>query len=192
MIGGKPKSDVAVDRPSAGPPPAGPSLAFALLPLLVFVGFTIMGADFAAITLRPLRALGVPYPAVMDYAHVIVPAACAALWRVTRRRWPMAGPVAAVVLCVVLVTQIPRYAESRVARIPVNAWIATSELDAFKARTGSTVVQIRLREGAFVLVAPSNELAAREELQRLGLLRLEGQESDGSSDGSSGVGAREQ
>lgn len=55
------------------------------LPPLIFLGLMIIAAGFTAITLRPLKVLGVPYPAAMDYAHVIAPVGCAMLWLATLR-----------------------------------------------------------------------------------------------------------
>jgi hypothetical protein len=45
-----------------------------------------MCADFTAISLGPLKQLGVPYPAWMNVAHLVVPGCFAVLWLVSTER----------------------------------------------------------------------------------------------------------
>jgi hypothetical protein len=159
-----PENPTADDRERA-------SLASVLLPPLLLLGAVFMAADFTSIHLRPLKALRIPYPRVLDAAHLLIPAACAVLWLGTLRRWPRAGPIVAVVLCFTVISLIPVYAERRVARVPVTRWIDTGELGSMEARLGVPLWEQGTGEGAFVIVAPENERQVRAELSRLGLLR---------------------
>jgi hypothetical protein len=142
-----------------------------LLPPLLFLAAMFMGADFTAICLRPLRVLQIPYPKAMNAAHVIIPACCAAIWLITLRRWPNTGSMVSVVLCFVLIGQIPRYAERRTASIPVRRFLTSAEQDALKSRiTFPIFEQASSGRGNEVIVAPANAASAREELQRLRML----------------------
>jgi len=163
-------AEIAIDNPPVKPRKRASS-ASTLLPPLLFFGAMFIAADFTAIKLRPLEALQIPYPKVMDYSHFLIPAACAILWLVSLRKWPNAGAIVAVVLCFTLVSLIPGYAESRVAKVPVTRWIESSEMKAIETRVGVPVFEEGSREGTFVLVAPENEQRLRAELARLQLLR---------------------
>src|SRR3954464_87897 len=112
----------AIDNPPAAQRKR-PSFAATLLPPLLFLGAMMMAADFTAIDLRPLRVLHVPYLKAMDYAHFIIPGACALLWLTMFWKWPKASSIICVLLCFVLIGQIPTYAERRVARLPVTRWL---------------------------------------------------------------------
>jgi hypothetical protein len=140
--------DLTLDNPPAErrerPPPAS-----IIVPPLVFVGAVIMAADFTAITLRPLRVLQIPYPGWMDYAQFLVPGACAVVWLASLRKWPNAGAVVAVLLCSTLVPLIPRYAESRVARVPVTRWIESNDLKSIESALGVRVSEQGSHEGTF-------------------------------------------
>ena len=142
-----------------------------LLPPLLFVGAMVMAAGATAVDLRPLHVLQVPYPKAMDYAHFIIPGACALLWLATVRKWPNLGSILSVLLCMVLIAQIPAYAERRVARVPVTRWLEAREAKSFEARNGFSIYQTGSKGGMFVIVAPENGARAREELGRLGVVR---------------------
>lgn len=159
-----------IDNPPVEPR-RRPSSVPMLLPPLLFFGAMIMAADFTAITLRPLKALQIPYLTLMDHAHFIFPGACAVLWLVTLRKWPNAGAVVAVLLCFTLVSFIPRYAENRVAKVPVTRWIESNDLKSIGRRLGMPLFEQGSREGVFVIVAPENEEQVRAELIRLQLYR---------------------
>jgi hypothetical protein len=131
-----------------------------------------MGADFTAIDLAPLRALQIRYPSFLDYTHFIVPSACAALWLFTLRKWPVAGPIVAVLFCFVLIGLIPRYAQTRVAAIPLARWIEPLDLEAMQARIGFKVLEQSSARQIVLYVAPQNESQARAEVERLALARL--------------------
>lgn len=127
----------------------------------------IIAADFTAITLRPLKALQIPYLTWMDYSHFLIPGGSGVLWLTLKRKWPNAGAAVAVVLCFVLVGLIPRYAESRIAKVRVNRWIDQAELRSIEATVGVPVFERGTREGTFVLVAPAHEQRLRAELAKL-------------------------
>jgi hypothetical protein len=155
-----------------GPPEALPrqsSPGEYVVPPLCFLAAVIMGADFTAIDLRPLRALQIPYPSLLDYAHFIVPIACAALWLVTLRKWPVVGPIVAVLLCFTLISLIPRYAQTRVAAIPLTRWIEPPDLDAMQDRIGFKVMEQGSGRRVLLYVAPQHESQARAEFERLAL-----------------------
>jgi hypothetical protein len=107
----------------------------------------------------------------MDYAHFIIPGACALLWLATVRKWPNSSSIISVLLCFVLIGQIPAYAERRIARLPVTRWLETDEAKAFESRGGFGIVQTGSKDGLFVIVAPENAARARDELSRLGVAR---------------------
>jgi len=147
-----------------------PSSVAVLLPPLIFLAAMFMGAGITVISLRPLKALQIAYPGWMDYSHFLIPGACAIVWLVLLRKWPNAGAIVAVLLCFTLLPLIPRYAESRVAKVPVTRWIDSNDLKSIEATVGVPVTEQGSREGTFVIVAPSNELRVRAELARLKLL----------------------
>lgn len=164
-------TDRAIDNPPDKPQPRPASrLAWLLLPLL-FLAMMIMGADICAVSLLPLKALRMPYPGVLDHAFWLMPAACALLWLVLRRRWPVAGPAVALGLCVLLIALVPHYVDRRVARVPVRHGIASDTLTTMEARMGFAVSEQASSEGTMLLVARQHEPALRTELDRLGLLR---------------------
>lgn len=163
-------ADIAIDNPRLKPTKR-PSLVSTLLTLFLFFGAMMIAADFTAIGLRSLRSLQVPYVKAMDYAHLIIPASCALIWLATVRKWGGAATVATVVLCFVLVSQIPGYAQRRVARIPVNRFLTSAELEMVESRVAFPIFQQASNVvGNEVFVAPANEVAAREEMRRLGIL----------------------
>lgn len=162
-------ADTTIDKPSVEPRKRA-SLASMFLPPLLFLGAMIMAADFTAITLRPLKTLQIPYLKLMDYSHFIFPGCCAVLWLMTLRKWPNAGAIVAVLLCFTLVSYIPRYAESRVAKVPVTRWIESNDLKSIETTLGVPLFERGSREGNFVIVAPENEQRVRAELVRLQLL----------------------
>jgi hypothetical protein len=147
-----------------------PSPASILMPPLIFLGMMFMAAGFAPISLHPLKVLQIAYPGWMDYSHFLIPGACALLWLMSLRKWPNAGAIVAVLLCSVLLPLVPRYCESRVAKLPVTRWIELNDLNSMESRLGVRVVEQGSREGMFVIVAPGNEQRVRAELARLQLL----------------------
>jgi hypothetical protein len=86
------------------------------------------------------------------------------------RKCPNAGAIIAVLLCFTLVSFIPRYAESRVAKVPVTRWIEPDDWKSIEVGAGARVFEQGSREGTFVIVAPENEHRVRAELARLQLL----------------------
>ncbi len=163
-------AEVAIDnRPVQ--PRKRPSSAATLLPPLLFLGAMIMAADFTAIDLRPLHVLHVPYLKAMDYAHFIIPGACALLWLATVQKWPNASSIICVLLCFVLIDQIRAYAQKHVARLPVTRWLETDEAKSFESRNGFPIYQVGSKDGEFVIVAPENAARARDEFSRLGIVR---------------------
>jgi hypothetical protein len=163
-------ADIALDNPPAAPRKPLPTAAV-LLPPLLFLAAMMMAADFTAIAMRPLHVLHVPYVHAMDYAHFIIPGACALAWLATFWKWPKASSIICVLLCFVLIGQIPAYAERRVARLPVTRWLETDEAKSFESRNGFPIYQVGSKEGEFVLVAPENAARARDELSKLGVVR---------------------
>jgi hypothetical protein len=147
-----------------------PPSASILLPPLIFLGAMFMAAGFTTISLRPLKVLQIAYPRWMDYSHFLIPGACAVLWLMSFRKWPNAGAIVAVLLCSTLLPLIPRYAESRVAKVPVTRWIDSNDLKSIEGTLGVPVFEQGSREGTFVIVAPANEQRVRVELARLQLL----------------------
>jgi hypothetical protein len=139
-----------------------------LLPLYFFAGLAFVGASVVHLVTVPLRALGVPYPSVLDYWHLLAPAACALVWAVLLRRRPALTAVAVVACAAALVLGV-RSAESRVARIPVTRFLTDSE----RGSLGGVRVFERATSGRGheVFVAPADEPLAREELGRVGVLR---------------------
>ncbi|HEY1341312.1 MAG TPA: hypothetical protein VGF59_27570 [Bryobacteraceae bacterium] len=162
-------ANIAIEKPPVEPRKR-PSSTPILLPPLLFLAAMMMGADFTAIDLRPLKALQIHYPMWMDYAHFLIPGACAVVWLVSLRKWPNAGAVVSVLLCFTLVPLIPRYAESRIGKVPVTRWIDSNDLKSIEATLGVPLFEQGSREGTFVIVAPANEPQLRAELARLQLL----------------------
>ena len=154
-------ADIAVDNPPHADRRKRPSRASIVLPPLLFLGATFMASGFTAVALRPLKVLQIPYPGWLDYSHFLIPGACAAVWLVSLRKWPNAGGIVAVVLCFMLVPLVPRYAESRVAKVPVTRWIDSKELKAMENNLGVPVFEVGSRGGTFVVVAPAHEQRVR-------------------------------
>jgi hypothetical protein len=162
-------ADIAINNQPLEPRKRQSSLSIFLPPLL-FLGAMFIAADFTPIALRPLKVLQIPYPGWMDYSHFLIPAACAIVWLASIWKWPNAGAIVAVLLCFTLVPLISRYAESRVAKVPVTRWIDSNDLELIEGAIGALVTEQGSREGTFVIVAPSDEQRVRAELARLKLL----------------------
>jgi len=163
-------ADIAIDNPPVEPRKR-PSSARILLPPLLFFGAVMMAADFTAIDLRPLHVLQIPYLKAMDYAHFIIPGFCALIWLATVRKWPNASAIVSVVLCFILISQIPAYADRRIVRIPVGRFLTLEEREALKSRIAFPIYeQASSGRGNEVFVAPCNEASAKIELRRLGIL----------------------
>jgi hypothetical protein len=161
-------ADIALDNPPARR--KRPSSASILLPPLLFFGAMMMGADFTAITLMPLKALQIPYPRWMDYSHFLIPGGCTIVWLVSLWKWPNAGAIVAVLSCFTILPLIPRHAESLVAKVPVVRWIDSSDLKSIENRLDIPIFERGSRDGEFVIVAPANVQRVRAELARLHLL----------------------
>jgi hypothetical protein len=161
-------ADIAVDNPP-GIPRKRSSFVSIVLPPLLFCAAVIMAADFAAIELAPLHVLHIPYAKAMDFAPLIIPGSCALIWLATVRKWPNAGSIMSVLLCFVLISQIPAYAQRRVARLPVTRWLRMDEARTFESHNGFAICQTGSSDGLFVIVAPENAGRARDELDRLGV-----------------------
>ena len=162
--------DIQKDNRTAAQPQTRPPPGPVLLPLLLFAGAMILSADFTVISLRPLKALQIPYPRWLDYSHFLFPGGCAGIWLVLRRWWPNGSAILAVVLCFTLVPLVPRYAESQIAKVPVNRWIDGNDLKSMEDRLGVPISEQGSADGTAVMVAPVNEQRVRTELARLRLL----------------------
>jgi hypothetical protein len=162
-------ADIVINTPPVEPRKRSSSASIFLPPLLFF-GAMFMAADFTSVTLRPLKMLQIQYPQWMDYAHFLIPGACAAVWLASLRIWPNAGAIVTVFLCFTLVPLIPHYAENLVAKVPVARWIDSNDLKSMESRLGVPIFEQGSRDGAFVLVAPANEHRVRAELARLQFL----------------------
>ena len=163
-------SDLAGDNRPTARPQTRPATGPVLLPLLLFFAAMILSVDFTVISLRPLKALQIPYPRWLDYSHFLIPGSCAAAWLVMRHWWPNASAILTVVLCFTLVPLVPRYAENQIAKVPVTRWIDGNDLKSIEDRLGVPISEQGSRDGTVVMVAPANELRIRTELARLALL----------------------
>lgn len=165
-------ADTVKDHPPV--PRRKPALAPKLLPPLIFAVAVFLGADMTAVESRPAHYLQIPYLKAMDYSHLIVPAACALIWLVTRWKWPHISAFICVSLCFVLLSQVPSYYEGLTARIPVSRSLTWEERQAFEARVPFRICESSSSYGGNkVYVAPANELPAREQLQQFGVLTVE-------------------
>jgi hypothetical protein len=139
------------------------------LPPYFFVSYCLVGVSINHVNLMVLDILGIPYPRILAYWHLVVPAGCALLWLATLRRWPVLGGIGFVLLCVVLLPAPVFYVQSRIASIPVTRWLTQDE------QQGLDAVPIRICQQGLnnpeVIVSRENEERAREEIKRLGLLR---------------------
>lgn len=130
-------------------------------------GLALAGTSLVHLATTPLKALGVPYPSVLDYWHWLVAAACVLVWWLLPRR--LVFSILAVVACATALGLGLGSAHSRVARILVTRFLTEPEKQSF----GNVRVfeQSSSGVGHEVLVAPENEPVVREALQRIGVLR---------------------
>ena len=147
--------------------------AIMILPPVLIGWAAVMGSEFSVNSLRPLRALGLPYPRAMDYFPWIAAAGSAILWIACLRPWPRLGSAGAVVLCFCLMGLIPGYGERRLARLPVRRWVEPAELKSLESTLMFPVSEQGSYRGTFVIVASENAEAARVCLKRLGLLSFD-------------------
>lgn len=151
-------------------PLKGTPNASILLLLYFNFGAMILAADFTAVSLARLQKLQILYPALLTYAPLLPPCFLTVFWLVTLRKWPIAGPILAVVLCVLLLPIIPAYADSRVAKITVSRKLELNEMEAMEVRLGIPICGSASSAGEILIVAPWNEELVRAELTRLKLL----------------------
>ena len=162
-------SGIAINNPPVEPRKRASSDSV-LLPPLILLAAMFMGTGITVISLLPLKRLQIAYPGWMDYSHFLIPGTCAIVWLMLLRKWPKSGAILAVLLCFTLLPLIPRYAESRIAKVPVTRWIDSNDLTLIETTVGVPVTEQGSREGKFVVVAASNEERVRAELGRLKLL----------------------
>jgi len=159
-----------VNEAPPGAPRRKKSSASVLLPPLIFLGAAFIAEDWTVILLAPLKQLQIQYPVWMEYSHFLIPGACAVIWLASFRKWPNAGAIIWVLLCFMLLPLVPRYIESRVAKVPVIRWLESNELKSIEDAAGVPIFEQGSQKGTCVIVAPANEQRVRNELVRLKLL----------------------
>ncbi len=143
-----------------------------MLVVLVLVSFAIIGADFAAISTGPMRALGIPYTWVLDYSPLIASISCFVLWVVLRQVVPKAAGLIVIAICGCLIWSIPPLAGLYVAEIPVARELTKEESASLVSGLGiKTTWRNSSQHGQRIFVAREHEAAARDELRTLGILR---------------------
>jgi hypothetical protein len=94
--------------------------------ILLFFALVFMGGDIVPLSLRPLDYLGVTYPAVLGYTHLIAPAITFAMWAVFTRWQPNLSEIAAfvaMILCSVAIAAVPRWADQQIDKVKVTTWM---------------------------------------------------------------------
>jgi hypothetical protein len=147
------------------------SVAAYSLPPFLFAGAAFTGASIVHLALSPLRALAIPYPALLDHWYFLVPGACALLWLGMLRRRPVLAATVAVVLCFAAMPAVQWYANAQVARVPATRFLTPEERQALKAIPVRVLEQYTSGRGHEVFVSPGDEQRLRQELERVGVLR---------------------
>jgi hypothetical protein len=170
--------------------PIGRAITIGTGVLLMFYlfGMVFIGDDLVAIALMRLGHLGISYPPILRHASVIAPPACAALWLglafcVSRCKWrwrAVFAIVSAVLvfwLCVTVIGFVPRYAESRVRRVPIVRELTQAQSRLLKSRVSFPILETADWRGREIWIANREDCAERlkQELRELGLLARQNQ-----------------
>jgi hypothetical protein len=137
---------------------------------IIPVGFTLslifMGADIVPLSLRPLDHLGIPYPHILRYTHVIAPIAALVLWIVFRRSTLAA--IVAFLFAILGITSVAQWADSRPIKIPVTHWIDSHE---WQKKLGFNIWEQGDAHGTAVWVdrTPGRANLVREEAKKMGV-----------------------
>jgi len=153
------------------PPPKLKKRVGFIVPLGLAIAFVFMGADFTAISLRPLEYLGIPFPSVLKYAHVIVPAVAFSLWFVARRSTILSSLI---FIATLMLLPIPaQWADGRPVKIHVTKEIDGITITSLETRLGFKVRETGDASGEQLWVdrTPGREQALTAEAKRLGIYR---------------------
>jgi hypothetical protein len=145
-----------------------------LLMCFVSVGLFVMGADIIPLSLRPLRYLGIAYPAPLDYTYVIAPVVGLAIWLALRRRRPLLAGVAGWLVASVTISAVMGWADRQPTKVRVVRWIDptidSADVHSVEARLGFKIYETGTGEGNELWVRPENAAAVTAEAKRLGIL----------------------
>jgi len=140
-----------------------------IVPLGMTVAAVFMGADFTAISLRPLEYLGIPFPLILKYTHFIVPAVAFMLWFVTRRLATLSAVL--FILTLMLLPAASRWIDGRTVNIRTTKWI--DDIPQLETRLGFKVFETGDSNGDQLQVdrMPGHAQALTAETKRLGIYR---------------------
>jgi hypothetical protein len=139
----------------------------------LLAGMGVMGADLVPLSLRPLKYLGIGFPAVLGYTHIIVPGAMLLSWLVIRHRFPITAGVASVIVCAIAISAVPKWADRQVDQITNNRWIDGDQLRSLESRIGFKVWEQGGSSGVQLSIAkvPGHVDLLTAELKRRGVYR---------------------
>ena len=116
-----------------------------LVAIYVTLGLMFLGNDWR-ISFTPLDHLGMPYPHVLRYAHVILPGLAFTLWIILRRSNLVA--ILAFIIIAYAMAAVPQWAERQPVKIPMTRMIGSYELETMAQELGFRVSS----SGGFLLV----------------------------------------
>lgn len=149
--------------------------------IIVFVGVLVaivfMGGDIIPLTLRPLKYLGISFPKILQYTHLIAPALALVLGIVLRRFWPNGATMVCVVLCIlcaVAVSSAARWADQQVEKVKITKCIDGNDIPPLEARLGFKVWETGNSSGTELWIdrTPGHALQLTDEAKRMGIFRL--------------------
>ena len=141
--------------------------------IFYLIGLVMMGADIIQFNLRPLKALGIGFPAILSYTSLIAPVIAASMWWPLRRRIPNLAAVIALLLGWLMILGVAWYADSRIEKIPTTRSLSQQERQAVETRLGFPIWAQGGRDGTEIFVPKDMDhiRRTREELGSLGVLR---------------------
>ncbi len=144
--------------------------------VLIFVLFfssVMMGADIIALSFGPLKHLGIVYPAVLDYTHIIAPCAALVLWYALGRRRPKLLAVVVCILSFETISAVADWADRQTDKVNVTAWIKPKDVAPLEDRLGFKMWETGDSHGPQIWVArmPGHADQLIAQTKRLGIFR---------------------
>lgn len=142
-----------------------------VVPVVVAVGVMFLGADFIPLSLRPLDYLGIPYPAVLRYVHLILPAAFVAACLIFNRSHAVA--IVALLLATTAMGGVAQWADAQPAKVRVTQTVYDGDFDGWLKTLDFPVWQMADQDGPQMWIdrTPGRAERLTAEAKRLGIWR---------------------
>jgi hypothetical protein len=149
------------------PPPKNTRNTGIFVALAITLAMMFMGNDFAVTAFRPLEYLGIPFPPILKFMQVIVPAVAFTLWFLTRR----SPSISAVIFLLALLPMpaLMHCGDRQANKIHISKWI--DDRTTLESQLGFRIWESGDSTGSWLWIDrnPSHEKALTAEMKRLGI-----------------------